>query len=644
MRFDSPALLWLLLVAPPALWFLLWRAWRRKQALLGAFIEPRLLASLTAGLSARRRQVRWALLVGAVAALVVALARPQWGFAWEETRQRGLDLVIAIDTSKSMLADDLAPNRLTRARLAALDLMKLAHNDRLGLVAFAGGAFLQCPLTSDDDAFKQCVDALNVDIIPQGGTAIAEAIATARASFRDDPDAYKILVLFTDGEDHDENALDAARAAAEAGLRIFTVGVGTPEGELLRTKDNRGRTEYIRDDAGNPVKSRLNEKLLQDIAAAAGGFYLPLRGANTMDALYERGLAPLPKAEASARLVKRWFERYYWPLLAALLLLIAETLLPERRRARSRATRASPKVLRAAPASIVTLACLLTMPATLPASTGKARRAYDAGRFDESLQEYQRLLQRQPDDPRLKFNAGAAAYRDGQFEEAARLFDEALSARDLELQRSAYYNRGHALYRLGERQDEPPQRLQTWEKSLRDFEVAMKLEPKDEDAKFNYEFVKQRLEELKQEQQQQQQNQKQDDQKQDPQDQPQQPQQNQQDQQQQGEQQQKQDQQQSGQDQQQQPQAKPDQQKDPQSQPDQASPQQKPDAKQAREDQAQAADQQPQDQQQASAQGVMRMTPQEARQLLDAQRAHEAVLPYGPPQKPEDRARKFRDW
>src|SRR6185369_3244022 len=165
-------------------------------------------------------KLRMALAGLAVIFLIMVLARQPWGFDWEEAKQRGLDVVIAIDTSRSMLADDVRPNRLSRAKLAALDLKKLAKTDRVGLVAFAGSAFLQCPLSFDDEAFRQSVNALDVNIIPQGGTALAEAIQTAQAAFKEKSDNHKVLVLFTDGEDHDGHAVDAAKSAAAEGLII----------------------------------------------------------------------------------------------------------------------------------------------------------------------------------------------------------------------------------------------------------------------------------------------------------------------------------------------------------------------------------------------------------------------------------------
>src|SRR5882762_459045 len=252
MSFANPIALWLLLVIPPAMWAFFWWSWRKRKQLVTQFIQARLLPGLTVGISNSRQKIRLGTVLLAVVCLILALARPQWGFDLEVAKLRGLDIVVAIDTSKSMLAEDIAPNRLARAKLAALDLMQQAKSDRLGLVAFAGSAFLQCPLTIDDAAFRQSVEALDVNIIPQGGTALAEAINTARKAFKEG-DNYKVLVLFTDGEDNDEGAVEAAQDAAKDGMRIFTVGIGTAEGELLRMKDAKGRTDYIRDADGNVV-------------------------------------------------------------------------------------------------------------------------------------------------------------------------------------------------------------------------------------------------------------------------------------------------------------------------------------------------------------------------------------------------------
>jgi Ca-activated chloride channel family protein len=498
MRFAVPQILWILAaVLPLLLWFLAW-TWRRKRLLVAAWVHERLLPDLSVGVSLTRQKLRLGLLAAAVASLFLALARPQWGFAWEEVRQRGLDIVVGIDTSRSMLATDVAPNRLARAKLAALDLLRLARHDRLGLVTFAGTAFLQCPLTLDDEAFRQSVQALDTAIMPQGGTALADAINAALSAFKDGQQNHKILVLITDGEDHDGGATDAARRAAASGLRIFTVGIGTPEGELLVLNDGQGNREYVKDDAGNIIKSRLNERLLAELATEGNGFYLPLRGANPMEVLYEKGLAPLPKSEFEARLIRHYHERYQWPLALAILLLLIELLLPDRRTSapsRRKPTSATRTVTAALAGSL-----LLSLTATARGSTREAQELYRRGQFQEALQAYDQALEKQPEDPRLNFNSGAAAYRAGEFDQAIRRFQHGTQSPDLPLQQRSYYNLGNAYYRAGELQPDPKRKTAEWETAIKHFESALKLDAQDTFARDNLDFVRRQLEALKQQQ------------------------------------------------------------------------------------------------------------------------------------------------
>jgi Ca-activated chloride channel homolog len=493
MRFEHPHLLWLLLVLPPLLLAFFWWRERARQKLLTQFIEARLLSTLTVGISPTRRKIRFALLILAIALLIVALARPQHGFDLEEVQQRGLDIVVAIDTSKSMLAEDIAPNRLARAKLAALELMQDAEADRLGLVAFAGDAFLECPLTVDNTAFQQSVEALNVNSIPQGGTAIASAIQTAQTAFKEN-DHYKVLVLLTDGEDdvNEADALAAAQNAAKAGLKIFTVGIGTAAGDLLRITDANGNSDYIRDANGDVVKSHLNEALLQRIAAATGGFYLPLR-ANTMDVLYARGLAPLPKMEEKEKLIRRYHEQFYWPLTAAILALLAEAFLPERKRAAKFST--SKTAARVVQVAAVVAFCVL--PAKVFGSASSALHDYQSGNYTNALQEFSQLAQVQTNDLRLVFNAGDAAYRATNFDEAQKLFEQVTLSPDLKLQQKAFYNLGNAQFQLAKSAgdlDGLQTGLETAEKS---FARAVTLDTNDIDATFNLAFVKNAVEQIK---------------------------------------------------------------------------------------------------------------------------------------------------
>ena len=494
MQFAAPHWLWLLLVIPPALGLFFWWASRTRQRLLTQFIQMRLLFALTVGVSPARRKLRFGCLILSVALLIVALARPQYGFDLQKIERRGLDIVVAIDTSKSMLAEDIAPDRLERARLAALDLMQRAKSDRLGLVAFAGDAFLECPLTFDNTAFQQCVQNLNVNTLPLGGTSLAAAIQTAQAAFKEG-DHFKVLVLFTDGEDNVNSgeALAAAQAAARAGLKIFTIGIGTAEGTLLRITDANGNSDYIRDPEGHVVKSHLDETLLRQIAAATGGFYLPLRGANTMEMLYDRGLAPLPKSEGEERLVRRYHEQYQWPLAMAALLLLAEIFLPERKKP---AVQSSPSKV-GAPA-VAVLVGVLWLPLATNGSPSSALREYNTGNYTNALQEFERLAQSRTNDLRLVFNAGAAAYRATNYDAALSDFQAATLSPDLKLQEMAFYNLGNTLYRLGESKFEPDtaglNAIETrWQQALKSYEHAAALNADDADAAYNLAFVKRQI-------------------------------------------------------------------------------------------------------------------------------------------------------
>ncbi len=358
-------------------------------------------------------------------------------------------------------------------------------------MAFAGDAFLSCPLTIDNTVFQQSVQALDVNSIPQGGTALAAAIDTALTAFKE-KDHYKALVLFTDGEDNDEGAVEAAQKAAKEGLKIFTIGIGSAEGIMVRVTDVNGNSDYVRDEQGNVLKSHLNEALLQQIASAAGGFYLPLRGANAIDTLYERGLAPLPKSEGKEKLVRRYHEQFQWPLAVAILLLLVEMFLPER--SLQTATRSKSKA-----AAITALILVLFLPVELKASPSSALHEYKSGNYTNAFQEYERLAQIQTNDLRLVFNAGTAAYGATNYDEALKNFTAVTAAPDLKLQQQAYYNLGNTQYRMGELKFAPNSEgldamEESWKQAMQSYSRAWQLNTNDVDAAYNLAFVKKQIE------------------------------------------------------------------------------------------------------------------------------------------------------
>jgi Ca-activated chloride channel family protein len=524
MKFAEP--LWLLagLIACGAL---VW-AWRRydarQRAALATFASSHLHAQLTASFSTVRRNWKRGLFLAAIGGLFVALARPQAGYRWEQVTRRGIEVIFAVDTSRSMLTPDVKPDRLTRAKLAVDDFAGKMNGDGVGLIAFAGNAFLQCPITLDYDAFHESLAALDTTIIPRGGTDIASAIHEAQAALQNRPATDKVLVLLTDGEDLEGSALDAAKAAAKDGLKICTVGVGSANGDLIPIPADQGGG-FVKDDAGQFVKSHLDEAGLKAIAAATGGIYAPLGAQGQgLDTIYQQALAPLAKHELASRRQRVYTERFQWPLAASLAWLLASTLVGTRRRnARKLEAPAAaigktrPNLMTQPAAAMLGLLLFLPFP-NAHASTATAEKAYQKGDFAAAEREYAAAAQRNPKQPDLLFNAGTAAYQAGQFPQAAAAFQKSLDGKPsadphrLAAQEDAYYDLGNTLYRTGQKTQSanPQQTIQTWEQAVKTYDAALQLRATDTDAKYNRDLVQRKLDQLKKQQKQQNQKQNQD--------------------------------------------------------------------------------------------------------------------------------------
>jgi Ca-activated chloride channel family protein len=335
MRLARPDLLWTLLALPLVALLAAWLAgWRRRA--LARLGDPATVARLSSAPGLERRGARLALVLAGLGALSLALARPQWGTRLQEVRRRGIDVVLAVDVSRSMLAQDVRPSRLDLAKEALGDLIDRLPGDRIGLVAFAGSAQVFCPLTLDHAAARIFLDVLDPTMIPEPGTALAGAIDRAASLFDPGERQHKVIVLFTDGEDHDTEPLAAARRAAEQGIVLFAVGVGTPAGEPIPLRGDDGRVvDYVRDEAGQVVTSRLQAGLLEEMARATAGSYYPATpGQEELDRIAEE-VAGMDQKDLSSRLATNLEDRYPIPLVAAVLLLSGEALLAERdRRAR----------------------------------------------------------------------------------------------------------------------------------------------------------------------------------------------------------------------------------------------------------------------------------------------------------------------
>jgi Ca-activated chloride channel family protein len=462
---------------------------------------------LTQSISGARIRVKRALFGASIALLFVALAGPQAGYRWEQVKRRGNDIIFAVDTSRSMLTPDVKPNRLERAKLAIDDFVNRLNGDAVGLVAFAGTAFLQTPITLDYGAFHESLAALDTHIIPQGGTNITSAIHEAQAALQRRPGSDKILILVTDGEDLEGDALAAARAAAQQGLKIFTVGVGTANGDLIPLPADQGGG-FLKDREGHLVKSRLDESALKALATATGGSYAPLGADNQgLDTIYQEALAPLAKHDLESRAQKLPIQRFQWPLSVAFALLLGSLMIGTRRRVRSATpSEEKPPLMRfAAPSAALLGICWMLPVHYAHASPASAATAYEQGDFQTAARDYSAAAAHHPKQPLLQFDAGTAAYKAGEFPEAARAFEASLTAQSsgnaqrLADQEDAFYNLGNTLYREGQKTEQvnPQETIQTWTHAVKTYDAALQLRPDDADSKFNRDLVNRKLEALK---------------------------------------------------------------------------------------------------------------------------------------------------
>jgi len=329
-RFEHSFYLYALLLLPVLAGFFLLMRWRRKRRLrrLG---NTELLKRLMPEMSRYVHSLKFGLLLLALALLIIGWANPQWGSEKQQVKRQSVDIMIALDLSLSMRAVDISPNRLERAKRLGLELLDRLEGERLGLIIFAGNAYLQVPMTTDYAHLANTLRSANTNMVSAQGTALSAAIELAGRSFEEDNKHHKALVVISDGENHDQEALDAAGAAQETGLVIYTVGVGTKQGSFIPVTV-AGQQDYKRDQSGKPVRSVLNEALLKGIAEAADGQYYQLAGATepVLNAL-AKGIGQLEKRELEQLVYQRYNSYFQYFLAAGLIVLVLEFLAPYRR-------------------------------------------------------------------------------------------------------------------------------------------------------------------------------------------------------------------------------------------------------------------------------------------------------------------------
>ena len=403
----------------------------------------------------------------------MALIRPKWGFQWEEVNRRGVDIILALDVSESMLAEDVSPNRLERAKREIIDLLNMMQGDRVGLVAFSGTSFLQSPLTLDYGAVRIFLDELDTDLIPVPGTAIGEAIKKSISAFDSKNKKSRVLILITDGEDHHGEPLKMAKMAYEEGIKIYTIGIGKEEGAPI---PDRKRGGFKKDSRGNVVTTQLDESTLQKIALDTGGSYVrSITGDLDLEKIYKDITKKVESKELVSGKRKRFEERFQWPLLIALLLLILEIFVKERK--------GSQTVL-----GVMVFLCITVLPVqNIEAAPWDSQRKigendYQSKNYNKALKSFLEAQVKEPKDLELKYNTANSYYKMKEYDKAFKLFESTAKKGDNELSAKSFYNLGNTAYKMGRLKD-----------SVGYYKKALEMKPDDKDAKFNLAFVRKEI-------------------------------------------------------------------------------------------------------------------------------------------------------
>ena len=333
-RFEDPQYFWLLVVVP-ALYGVRFVSDRFRRRRIRRFGDPALVAQLMPGVSVRRSVAKFVLLTTAIALVCVMLARPQMGSKISNEKRSGIETIICLDISNSMLAEDVVPSRLDKSKMLVENLVDHFNNDKIGLVVFAGDAFVQLPITSDYVSAKMFLQNITPSLISTQGTDIARAINLATASFTQQKNVGRAVILITDGEDHEGGAVEAAAAAKKKGINVFILGVGSVKGTPIPV----GNGDYMKDNTGNTVMSALNEQMCQQVARAGSGTYIHVDNTNDAQEKLNDELAKLQKGETESVVYSEYDEQFQAVALIVLFLLVVEVCVLEAKNPRLRNVR-----------------------------------------------------------------------------------------------------------------------------------------------------------------------------------------------------------------------------------------------------------------------------------------------------------------
>ena len=489
-RFEDPIYLWLLVLIP-ILALIRFISYRNQKKRLRKFGEPALLKGLMPDVSRFRPSVKFWILQGALALLVLMLARPQMGTKISQEKRVGIETIICMDISNSMLAEDIVPSRLDRSKMMIENLVDHFTNDKIGLIVFAGDAFVQLPITSDYVSAKMFLSSIDPSMIATQGTDIGRAIDMATHSFTPEEGIGRAIIVITDGENHEGGAVEAASAAKDAGMRVYVLGVGSSKGSPIPIP---GTDDYMKDNTGNTVMSALNEQMCKELAQAGGGAYIHVENNSAAQDQLDNELDKLSKKETTATLYSEFDEQFQAFGLLALLLLVLEICILDRRNPLLKNISLFGKKKRAA-----AMLCLLLVAASASAQMTdrqyirQGNKQFRSGDYANAEVSYRKAIEKNAKNAQAAFNLGNALMAQKKDSAAVEQFEGAARLETNPLRKAqAYHNMGvicqtHKMY--GE--------------AIEAYKNALRLNPKDDETRYNLVLCKHQ----KQKQDQQQQNQ-----------------------------------------------------------------------------------------------------------------------------------------
>lgn len=500
-RFEDPIYLWAL-TAIPLLALIRWLLVLQQKKRLRRFGDVELVRQLMPDVSRFRPAVKFWLLQAALALLIVMVARPQFGTKISHEKRVGIETIIAMDVSNSMLAEDVAPSRLDRSKMMVENLVDHFTDDKIGLIVFAGDAFVQLPITSDYVSAKMFLSGINPSMIATQGTDVAAAISMATHSFTQQENIGRAIIVITDGEDHEGGALEAAKDAKEKGMRVYVLGVGSPKGAPIPTGDGG----YMTDNAGQTVMTGLNEEMCRQIAQAGGGAYIHVENNSSAQEQLDSELDKLAKNETSSTIYSDYDEQFQAVGWIVLFLLIIEICLAEVKNPLLRNVSLFKRTRK------VTL-LLLTLLTVTAASAQTDRRLvrqgnkqFRAGNYADAEVAYRKAIEKNPRNPQANYNLGNALFGQRKDSSAVSQFEAAAKLESSPMRRAqAFHNMGVVC-----------QGKKMYGEAIEAYKEALRLNPADDQTRYNLAVCKRQQ---KQQQQDQQQQQKQDKDKQDKQDQ-----------------------------------------------------------------------------------------------------------------------------